>query len=243
MRGGDVGEPQKVALKARGTLVRMAGAKSRVKAYIRSGISGVLRNQKIQLRSRAIGSREYLDIGCGSNTHAGFINLNYSWSRGVNLCWDLARGLPLPDDSMQGVFTEHCLEHLPLELGDYVFQESLRVLKPGGTLRVVLPDGELYLNGYLRANAGEPVEVPFADRDVYSGVYTPIMSVNRIFNRFGHRFVYDFETLRTLLERHGAVDVERSSFGAGRDPMLLIDTERRAAESVYVEATKPSGTA
>ncbi|HEY5011748.1 MAG TPA: methyltransferase domain-containing protein [Acidimicrobiia bacterium] len=213
---------------------------AKLKRRSRSAISRVLRNRPIQLRSRSLRSRDYLDIGCGSNVHSSFINLNYQWLRGVNLCWDLVQGLPLPDESVRGVFSEHCIEHLPLDAGDHVLEECYRVLKPGGTLRIVVPDGELYLTAYARNVAGDEVRLPFSEGDRYESIYTPIMSVNRIFGNFGHRFIYDYATLRELLGRHGFVDIERAAFRAGRDPVLLIDTEKRAPESLYVEATKPA---
>ena len=211
----------------------------KLKKRTRSALSRALRNRDVQLRSRAVRTREYLDIGCGAHTHAQFINLNYEWLRGVDLCWDVLQGLPLADGSLRGIFSEHVFEHLPLAAGDQVFKECFRVLKPGGTLRIVLPDGERYLTGYARRLAGDDTPLPFADGDAYAGIYTPIMSVNRIFGSFGHRFIYDYETLRAILDRQGFVDIERCSFGRGRDPVLLIDTEKREPESLYVEATKP----
>ena len=218
----------------------MASTVSKLKKRTRWAVSRVMRNRAVQLRSKAVRTREYLDIGCGANVHSRFINLNYEWLRGVDVCWDIVRGIPLADRSMQGVFSEHCLEHLPIATGDQLLRECYRVLRPGGTLRIVVPDGELYLSGYVRSLSGDAGRLPFADGDGYEGIYTPIMSVNRIFGRFGHRFIYDYETLRELLGRHGFVDIERSAFGTGRDPVLVIDTEKRAPESLYVEATKPS---
>jgi hypothetical protein len=70
------------------------------------------------------------------------------------------------------------------------------------------------------------------------------MSVNRLFYdqrglRFGHNFIYDFETLRLLLDAAGFVEIEQHGFGSGRDPVLVVDDELRRVESLYVEAVRP----
>jgi predicted SAM-dependent methyltransferase len=214
---------------------------ARLRKRARRGISHVVRNRSLHVRWERVRSREYLDLGCGSNLHPQFVNLDYQWHPGIDICWDVARGIPLADGSVKGIFSEHCLEHMPLETGDYVLGECFRVLAPGGTVRIVVPDGELYLGGYAAIRDGHTERsLPYAERDEYQGMYSPIMSVNRIFGEFGHRFIYDFDTLRQLLERRGFDDIARAAFGEGRDPVLLIDTPRRAPESLYVEATKPA---
>src|SRR4051812_26848798 len=157
-----------------------ARTRSRLKKRTRGIISGLIRNRSIGVRSGAVRSRDYLDIGCGSNPHPRFINLNYDWNRGIDICWDVGRGIPLRDGSMQGVFSEHCLEHLSLDTTDQVLKECYRMLKPGGAVRIVVPDGELYLTGYAEIRAGGDGRLPFSEHDGYEGIYTPIMSVNRI---------------------------------------------------------------
>jgi predicted SAM-dependent methyltransferase len=135
---------------------------------------------------------------------------------------DVTKGLPFPDGRFAGIFTEHCIEHLPLDAVHALFRECHRVLAPGGTIRIIVPDGELYLRRYLdlaQHQASPPI--PYAEEDSFDGLYTPIMSVNRIFSGSGHRFIQDFETLQLLLTRNGFEDVTRESFGTGRDRTLL----------------------
>lgn len=203
-------------------------------------IAGLLRNRSWLISKSRLRGKEYLDVGCGPNTHDDFINLDYSWRPGIDICWDITRGLPLPDKTVRGIFTEHCLEHLPFQTTDYVLAEFRRVLKPGGRVRIVVPDGELYLTRYTDiVRNHSKAQLPYADTDEYSGIYSPIMSVNRIFRAHGHLFIYDFDTLRQMLEKNGFVKVRREGCKTGSDSRLLIDTEARSIESLYLEAVTP----
>ncbi len=195
-----------------------------------------------QLRSRVLNARlrehPYLNIGCGLNVHPGFVNLDYYWRPGVMLCWDICRGLPRLPTAVAGIHTEHCLEHVPLEAAARVLGGCLAALQPGGTLRVVVPDAGMYLDLYARRQAGQDIRFPYVtDKQRQNGT-TPMMAVNRVFRADGHQFAYDEETLHGLLHDSGFVDIKRAAFRVGRDAHLLIDTESRACESLYMEASR-----
>lgn len=204
-------------------------------------ISSLVRGRPFHINRKAIAKKEYLDIGCGPNTHEAFINLDYGWRPGVDICWDLKQDLPLNDNTLKGVFTEHCLEHLPLEMADSVLQECFRLLRPGGVIRLVVPDGQLYLERYAQIlNGDTDLPLPYSEGLNYSGIYSPILSVNTVFRAHGHLFIYDFDMLRQLLEKIGFSEIKKEAYQTGRTPELLLDTEHRAVESLYVEAIVPS---
>jgi SAM-dependent methyltransferase len=60
------------------------------------------------------------------------------------LVHDLARGIPFPDQSIDAVYHSHTLEHLDRATAKRFLSEVLRVLKPGGIHRIVVPDLERY---------------------------------------------------------------------------------------------------
>lgn len=203
---------------------------------VQNVVGGVLRGRSFfvpRTRRRAGG---YVNVGCGTRAVSGFVNLDYHWRPGVDVCWDITRPLPFESDSVQGIFSEHCLEHVPFEACASAIRDFFRVLVPGGNLRLVLPDAELYLDLYARAKNGEDVQFPYHNVNE-----TPMMSVNRIFRNYGHLFAYDVQTLTRLLEGAGFTKIARARFREGRDPQLVIDEESRAVESLYLEATKPAG--
>lgn len=214
-------------------------------AKVQTWIGSAIRNRKFQLRRPCVLASKYLDIGCGPNTHEEFINLDYLWHPEVDVCWDIRRGLPFADGSLQGMFSEHCLEHFSLPPALSLLREIRRVLAPGGTVRIVVPDGELYLRTYTSQLGGDPSQsFPFQNAEKENVLWTPMMSVNRVFYQdrdspYGHRTIYDFQLLATLLRQCGFENIQRRAFGEGNDPRLLIDTPSRRGESLYVEAAAP----
>jgi predicted SAM-dependent methyltransferase len=214
-----------------------AGARlnQKLRDNVRKCIGAVVRNRAVFANKKSPGC--YLDVGCGGLTHPDFCCLDRRWQPGLDVCWDVRRGLPFADGYIGGIFTEHMLEHIGFADGLKLLKEYRRVLRPGGVLRVVVPDGELYLSEYARHLAGEPARMPNSEYDKSKfALVTPLVSVNRIFRDFGHKFMWDYETLREGLLMAGFIEVERRAFGDGADPKLLRDEPDRAVESLYVEA-------
>ncbi|MEQ8469305.1 methyltransferase domain-containing protein [Coleofasciculus sp. E1-EBD-02] len=202
-------------------------------------MSKIFRNNKLQLINNSLTSKAYLNVGCGANRHKDFINLDYYWSPNLDLVWDITKKIPLKDSSLLGIFTEHCLEHISYLDSYKLLRDFKRMLKPGGYLRIVVPDAELFLDIYQRGKLGERVYFPNGLTG-YNGVpssITPLLEINRTFRGHGHRFAYDYATLKIMLLQAGFVDIQKKSFMCGSDRALLIDSEKRAAESLYVEAS------
>jgi predicted SAM-dependent methyltransferase len=197
-------------------------------------ISKLIRCKSFFVNNQRIKSLKFLNVGCGPYPHQEFINLDYHWTPSIDICWDISRKpIPIPSDALEGIYTEHCLEHVTLSACEKSLSEFYRMLKPGGTLRIIVPDGEIYLTIYNRRKNGEQVEMPYE-----KGYITAMARVNGIFRNYGHQFIYDFETLEKMLLKTGFRNVKKENYGNGRDHRLLIDTDWRAVESLYVEASK-----
>ena len=97
----------------------------------------VIRNRKWQLKNLN-SNKEYLNVGCGPNFDNKFINLDYEWRPGLDLCWDITKGIPLKSQSIKGIYTEHCLEHINFDKAQAVLLEFNRILKLGGIVRVIV---------------------------------------------------------------------------------------------------------
>jgi predicted SAM-dependent methyltransferase len=217
---------QSLPLYKRISLSRPLTSYDRIRRFLGSSV----RNKSIQFRW--IRKTEYLNAGCGANIACGFMNLDYYWRPGI-LCWDLTQELPFANSSLQGIYSEHCLEHLSYEDAGKVLREFRRVLIPNGRLRVVVPDAELYINLYVKRRTGERVAIPYEEG---LPIKTPLYALNRVMRSEGHLYAYDFEAMNDLIKEPGFKSITRADFGCGEDPHLLIDTSTRACESLYVEA-------
>ncbi|HLO81429.1 MAG TPA: methyltransferase domain-containing protein [Chitinophagaceae bacterium] len=201
-------------------------------SLVRRIVGRIVQNKKLFLRQSKI-EKKYLDVGCAGNIHDNFVNLDYTWTPQIDVCWDITRPLPFEDHSFEGIFTEHCLEHITLAECKNALKEFFRITKNNAIVRIVVPDGELYFDIYNRKKKGENIYMPYEE-----GYITPMARVNGIFRNHGHQFIYDFATLKLLLEMAGFRNIIRRSFKEGSNKDLLIDSKERELESLYVEAQK-----
>lgn len=197
-------------------------------------ISRVKRGITIFNHTAKTGKSNLLNIGCGPYSRPEFINLDYLWEPGIDVCWDIAKKCyPFANSSLEGIFTEHCLEHIEMKEALANFKEFFRMLKPGCIARIVVPDCELYIDIYEMRKRGSKVRMPYED-----GYITPMARINGIFRNHGHKFIYDFDTIKNLLNQAGFSKITKHSFGEGNDKRLLVEQEWRAVESLYVEAQR-----
>lgn len=98
--------------------------------------------------------KSYLNLGCGRCYHPSWTNADLQPAGPDVLAVDLRGPLPFPDGSFAVVYHSHTLEHLPRALARPCLQEQRRILRPGGILRVVVPDLEELARSYLRALEG-----------------------------------------------------------------------------------------
>jgi predicted SAM-dependent methyltransferase len=92
-----------------------------------------------------------VNIGCGNRYLQGWDNLDFRPVEPQVQRWDLRKLLPYADGVVDLVYSSHLLEHLSPEQAEALLKDSLRVLKPGGIVRVVVPDLEALARRYLEA--------------------------------------------------------------------------------------------
>jgi len=197
----------------------------RMRLLIRLGISRGLRKKP---------KARFLNIGCGKNVGLGEDWLNIDgFNPKADLLCDAARKLPFADNRFEGVFSEHVFEHFTPGQAKTFLGECQRILKPDGVIRIIVPDGELYVKQF-HADRKWMIE------SRWNRFRTPMEVMNEVFRQgYEHQYTYDYETLALHLQDAGYADIRRESLKAGAIPELLIEQDWRDFESLYVEARKP----
>lgn len=90
-----------------------------------------------------------LNIGCGANYHPDWINLDVAPSSAVVLPVDISKGLPFHSNFAIACYSSHVLEHLDKAGAVNLITECFRVLKPGGVIRLAVPDLEVLARQYI----------------------------------------------------------------------------------------------
>jgi predicted SAM-dependent methyltransferase len=104
----------------------------------------------------------YLNLGCGSTFHSSWTNVDVVASGAGVVRYDLLKGVPVENDSYEVVYHSHVLEHVPKDSARAFIHECYRVLKPGGILRVAIPDLEQIAMNYLKYLQDALDNVPLA---------------------------------------------------------------------------------
>jgi predicted SAM-dependent methyltransferase len=192
-------------------------------------------NGKIATFMKTRQAPSLLNLGSGPRglNDRHWTNVDGFADKNVHFLIDFQRPLPFADNCFDGVFCEHVVEHFTYDGGQALAREVLRVLKPGGCFRVIVPDAEFVMRSYFET----PKELI-----AYRGVAgeTPMEAVNDFFRqRYEHQFLYDAVTMDKMLRGAGFAEVVRTPFGMGEHlPALVVDDAKYETESLYVEARK-----
>jgi predicted SAM-dependent methyltransferase len=175
-----------------------------------------------------------LHLGCGKRFIPGYSHIDAVEFPHVDHVSTVDRLDFIQDNSVDVIYTCHVLEHFKRANAKAVLAEWRRVLAPGGTLRLAVPDFEALVELYSKTKQIELVIGPIVGRQDY------------LYNF--HYNIFDFNSLCQLLMASGFEGVRRydwrhtehcniDDYSQAYYPHL--DKKDGMLLSLNVEATKP----
>jgi predicted SAM-dependent methyltransferase len=190
--------------------------------------------------------KEYLQLGCGDAPIRNFLNTDSFLNSETDAGVDMRFPLRFPDNTWNGVYAHHAVEHIEYLDAYNLFREIHRVLLPGGVFRMVVPDLEVFLRCYASADKEERTGIfsllPSHHMEGLRQIKTPLEMVDYIFrdNKFNrHLSAWDWETALLRMTEAGFSRVVRQSANVSLDAALAgHDKPHWEKHSLYVEAVK-----
>lgn len=162
---------------------------------------------------------------------------NRKWPKKV-VNANLKKRLPFKTGSVDFLFCSYFLEHLTPNETNRFLRECRRIIKPGGYFRVIVPDLEAHTKAYLARDKkffNITKDTPNAEdfSDCLNGIFYNVTyskksgcRITKIMDLFSgpntHRWHYDFETLKIVLERNGFKNCKRMKYLEGKTPNLDV---------------------
>jgi SAM-dependent methyltransferase len=224
-----------------------------------------------------------LNLGCGPNAPVGWLNVDGSWNAWLSnhvylhkmliafgvinknspgarwnvrpLVHDLTKRLPFEDNAVSVIYGAHVLEHLYLADAQRLLGECKRVLRPGGVIRLVVPDLRSMVASYLKNKNGGSLSaserIAAADKlNENLGFRSPTPPKgNFLFKLYWlwkdfhhHKWMYDSDSLIRYMENAGFIAVSEKRYLQSEIPAIEeVEEADRVVDGagICVEGKKP----
>lgn len=150
---------------------------------------------------------------------------------GADIIWDLRLGIPLPNESVDKIYSSHLLEHIPYQQLIPFLRECRRVMKSDAEFSVCVPNFRLYVDAYKNKTL-------FCSKDTWwqPGIIDTGSSIDQLnylaYMRDEHKYMFDEENLINTLTQAGFANAQLREFDAE------LDLLERDFESIYAIAEK-----
>ena len=157
---------------------------------------------------------------------------------------DIVKGLPVGDESCDGLFCSHTLEHLSLTDLRKALSNSYRCLRKGGIFRCIVPDLESAARRYIdeldrgnrNASIGFLEHTMLGLRERPRGLKQLLVS---FYGNSHHLWMWDAKSLAQELQGAGFIDIRECGFGDCSDRMFgFVEEASRVRDSVALECKR-----
>ncbi len=158
---------------------------------------------------------------------------------------DIIKGLPVKENSCDGVYCSHTLEHLSLNGFRKALKNTYKILKPGGVFRCIVPDLEPEARKYVAAldNGESLASVNFIGANTLLGTEERAKGfkglIRNIFGNANHLWMWDHKSMAHELELAGFSQIRRCEFNDSKDNMFAhVEDQSRFVSAVALECVK-----
>ncbi len=175
-----------------------------------------------------------VNVGCGDQPLPGFVNLDLD--RDADLKLDVRRGLPFADGTVDGIHSEHFVEHLTQGELTAFLRECRRALRPGGVVRVATPDLAEIVRCYIDPDWHDRCGL----KDYgYDWLANPCEMLNVCLRDWGHQHMVDASELKRLARLAGLAEPVVCATGESRWPFFR-NVETRLGRHLVMEFRRPA---
>jgi SAM-dependent methyltransferase len=190
------------------------------------------------MRARPRDGARHLHLGCGTKYLPGFLNIDGNLFNKIDLWLDVRNGLPFPSNTVDSIYSTHMFEHFYPDELQMLLRECLRVLRPGGGIRLIVPNLASAISAYSQKQSAWFYDSFPRHFDSLGGRFS-----NFVFCDGQHRTAFDFSYLDEVLRQSGFREVEPSAEGTSRlygqqVPPYEPGDSPALPHSLYVEAFK-----
>jgi len=146
--------------------------------------------------------------------------------------------IPFPDNAAQMIYHSDFFEHLSYHEAIAFLKECRRVLKPGGLMRVCVPDFYRIVEAYWldkmeQFSDVQPNEYTEVDSRSLKASMLLFGSVGSSQNDYqGHQMMYDSDGLKEILESVGFIDVRKMAIDASQSTFMCNKDVHRDLELI-----------
>ena len=209
--------------------------------------------------------KKYVQYGCGLSAPINWLNFDSSPTlriqrmplignlikKRLNVIFpenvifgDIIKGLPVKENSCDGIYCSHTLEHLSLEDFRIALKNSYSVLKKGGIFRCIVPDLEFYARKYI---------IEIENNDVLANMNfmnSTLLGINKrpkklkdliisFYRNSHHLWMWDSKSLSKELTNVGFNQIRLCTFNDSQDKMFNeCEDPSRFEYAVAIECKK-----
>lgn len=157
---------------------------------------------------------------------------------------DIIKGLPINENSCDGLYCSHTLEHLSLQDFRRALINSFKVLKKGGIFRCVLPDLELEARLYIKDidDGNNLASINFMNSTLLGIKERPRGLRGLLSSFYGnshHLWMWDYKSLAEELKQVGFTQIRVCKFNDCEDEMFkYVEEKGRFENALAIECRK-----